>query len=453
MEILSATSSTSSAPLLIGLAVASVGLVLGTAVGRRIRRKKISPKQSHIEIPLPIDESRTLNPLTDLLTGLANHRAFDAELAAQISKFQQDPIPFCLLLLDVDHFKQFNDIHDQLAGDDVLRTVGRTLKTTVRAADFVARYGGEKFAIMMPETTLARAMESAQRVRIAMEMAMSEFGGRKLKVTVSIGVAEIASGQTAADLVQCAGEALYAAKQTGRNQVQQYCPPTKEPSAPAAVLPPENGREKACQQLSGPTATKPLSNRTAIVPRHQTPVIETRTDAQTGLPNRTAFCEEIRRRLSEAQRHGNRLSLMLIKIDNLGQLIRERCPSDADLILRTCAQFFTAAMRDMDLVVRYGRDMFGIMLPGTSLVNATGVGHRLRTTIQQCPLRLPDGEIHFTLSAGVAEAQPGEDLMSLLNRAEQAKTAAASGAGNDVRFHNGIAVESIAEKEKEPAVA
>ena len=178
------------------------------------------------------------------------------------------------------------------------------------------------------------------------------------------------------------------------------------------------------------------------------PIPETRTDSQTGLPNRTAFCEEIRRRLSEAQRHGNRLSLILAKIDNLNDTIRQHSPHDTDLMLRTCAQFFTAAMRDMDLVVRYDADIFGIMLPGTPLQSTTGVGQRLRTTIQKSPLRLRESEIHFTLSAGVAEAQPGEDVTTFLNRVEAATAMAVADGGDSVRFHNGIVVEPIAHKKK-----
>jgi diguanylate cyclase (GGDEF)-like protein len=102
-------------------------------------------------------------------------------------------------------------------------------------------------------------------------------------------------------------------------------------------------------------------------------------------------------------------------------------------------------MRDMDLVVRYDVDVFGMMLPGTALTNATGVGERLRKTIQQCPLRINDTQIHFTLSAGIAESQPGEDLALLLKRVESATAAAAAG-GNSVRFHNGVAVELPGEK-------
>jgi diguanylate cyclase (GGDEF)-like protein len=318
------------------------------------------------------------------------------------------------------------------------------LKTQARATDFIARYSSEEFAIIMPDTRLDAAVATAHRIRAAVEQAMSNFGGRKLKMTVSIGVAEVAAGQTPATLMRRADEALYSAKQSGRNQVHYDCGTAKKSSAPDAI---DNSARHDSTQPASVTA-QPAQRML----KHFSPLTETRTDPQTGLPNRTAFCEEIRRRLSEAQRHGNRLSLILAKIDNLSDAIRQRSQHDTDLMLRTCAQFFTAAMRDMDLVVRYDTDIFGIMLPGTALVNTTGVGQRLRTTIQKSPLRLRESEIHFTLSAGVAEAQPGEDLTAFLNRVEAATAMAVADGGDSVRFHNGIAVEPIAQQQEELSV-
>ncbi len=343
--------------------------------------------------------------------------------------------PFCLLLLDIDHFKEFNDIHDHLAGEEVLRLIGRIVKSTTRAADFLARYSGEEFALLMPDTRIAQAMDYARRIRAAIEQEMFGFGGRKLKVTASIGVVEAAAGQSPADLLRFASEALATARQAGCNRVQQYRTPNERAIADAQSA----ASFRSHQQGLPPQSRQTLSPLAAS----KMPLIETRTDGQTGLPNRTAFREEIHRRLSEAQRHGNRVSVMLVKIDNLASLIKTRSPSDADIILRSCAQFFTAALRNMDLIVRYDADEFGVMLPGTALANAAGVGHRLRTTIQQCPLRIHDEEIHFTLSAGVAEAQPGEDLNSLLKRTSEAKNTAAH-VKNCVRFHNGIAIEEFA---------
>ena len=140
-------------------------------------------------------------------------------------------------------------------------------------------------------------------------------------------------------------------------------------------------------------------------------VANQRTDSQTGLPNRTAFCEDIRRRLAETHRNGSRLSVMFIKVDNLSELTAQHGSLLGDLVLHTCTQFLSAAMRDMDLVARYEADVFGIVLPGTALVHATGAGERLRSAIEQCPLRVMDTDIRFSVSVGVAEAQPGEDWL------------------------------------------
>ena len=83
-------------------------------------------------------------------------------------------------MLDVDHFKKFNDTHGHLAGDEVLRLVGRTLKTAARTSDFVARYGGEEFAVIMPKTTLPETPPCGERIRSAIEQAQCEFEGKKL---------------------------------------------------------------------------------------------------------------------------------------------------------------------------------------------------------------------------------------------------------------------------------
>jgi len=166
-----------------------------------------------------------------------------------------------------------------------------------------------------------------------------------------------------------------------------------------------------------------------------------RTDSLTGLPNRTAFCEDIRRRLSESQRHGNRLSLMLVRIDNLDELESQHDTETRLLVVRTCARFLCAATREMDLVARYGEDTFGILLPSTALVNAARVGERLRGAIEYYTVKLAAGSIQFTASIGVDEAQPSEDLGSLLARADLAQQASLASGGNRVHYHTGTAVE------------
>jgi diguanylate cyclase len=363
--------------------------------------------------------------MTDALTGLGNRRALDHEIARRIAEFHRYGTPFTLLMLDVDHFKKFNDTHGHLAGDEVLRLVGRILQSAVRTEDFVARYGGEEFAILATQTALTDALAAAERVRSSIEKGQCQFEGKKLHVAASVGLAQMAAGHDAVLLIQAADQALYAAKQNGRNQVQMF------------IMADESS------DLQSTTVNVPPSKPSAPAKRAPT---DGRTDLQTGLPNRTAFCEDIRRRLAETKRHGNRLSIILVKVDNLNQHAADHGTPIQELILRTCTQFLSAAMRDMDLVARHDTDSFAIALPGTAVVYASAAAERLRAAIQRCPLQLHDQKFCFTVSAGAAECVADEDLIAFMSRAEEALQTSVSRGGNRVHFHTGNSIERVPEQ-------
>lgn len=159
---------------------------------------------------------------TDGLTGLANRRKFDRFVTEQVAIAHRYRGPLSVLFMDLDHFKQVNDVHGHQAGDDVLRAVGEVLRTTVREADLAARYGGEEFAVVMPATALEEGAQAAERVRVALETAPVELeNGTSLVVTASIGVAQLLSTKLEApeDLVARADAAVYEAKSNGRNRV------------------------------------------------------------------------------------------------------------------------------------------------------------------------------------------------------------------------------------------
>lgn len=181
-------------------------------------------------------EARMNEARTDGLTGVANRRALDEELNRRFAGFLEGGDHFSLVLLDVDHFKQFNDKHGHQAGDEVLRGVGRILRETVGSAGFVARFGGEEFAVLAPRAKGAEATRLAERVRQAIAAGRFPFEGAELHVTASLGVAEAATaGKQAADLVQRADEALYSAKKGGRNRTHRFngktCEPAVRPSS------------------------------------------------------------------------------------------------------------------------------------------------------------------------------------------------------------------------------
>ncbi len=171
---------------------------------------------------------RTLEQLralaaTDGLTGLANRRVFLDRLGAEMSRARRYAGPLSLLLLDVDHFKKINDTHGHPGGDEVLREVARSLKGFARETDLICRYGGEEFAALLPNTDEGGARVLAERIRAGIEALAVTWETRTIPVRASFGVTTSeGEGDTAEALVTRADQALYAAKQGGRNRVVSF---------------------------------------------------------------------------------------------------------------------------------------------------------------------------------------------------------------------------------------
>ncbi|HEY5313930.1 MAG TPA: GGDEF domain-containing protein, partial [Pirellulales bacterium] len=159
---------------------------------------------------------------TDKLTGLLNRRACDDALTQRSGEFQRYGVPLSLLMFDIDSFKSINDSHGHQAGDAVLRGVAQSLVRAMRDVDIVCRYGGDEFMILMPATDLTGAAIAAERARQQIQAAVIKHAGRSLQVTASGGVASVLAGETVADLVGRADQALYAAKKAGCNCVRLH---------------------------------------------------------------------------------------------------------------------------------------------------------------------------------------------------------------------------------------
>jgi diguanylate cyclase (GGDEF)-like protein len=156
--------------------------------------------------------------VTDGLTGLFNRRRLMEALNDEVRRSQRLKHTFAVLMVDVDHFKKYNDSFGHLAGDGVLSRVATILRDATREVDHVARYGGEEFLVMLPETGMPEALEIAERIRA--RMANEVFPGRRM--TVSIGVAEFPlNGDSPEQVIAAADEALYEAKREGRDKVRR----------------------------------------------------------------------------------------------------------------------------------------------------------------------------------------------------------------------------------------
>jgi diguanylate cyclase (GGDEF)-like protein len=200
--------------------------ILGTLSYRLIR---LMQQQNHVQRALFLAQEQLLENATKLqaqaledgLTGLANRRFFDQYLTDEMGRARRERQKLALLMLDVDHFKRFNDEHGHLAGDECLRAVAEKIRQTIkRPGDMAFRYGGEEFAVVLPGADSQGAMVVAETIRKAIETA--EFVGTQgtaLRVTVSIGLVSIQpTPEDTPDLIlSAADKALYSAKTSGRN--------------------------------------------------------------------------------------------------------------------------------------------------------------------------------------------------------------------------------------------
>jgi diguanylate cyclase (GGDEF)-like protein len=187
----------------------------GTEIARRIRERKLIAADRVTAMHRRLHADARHDPLT----GIGNRLRHAEDLEAVCGRVARYGHAYCVAIADVDHFKAYNDAHGHRRGDDVLRAVASSLRDTVRTGDTVYRYGGEEFVVLLPEQTLAGAEQAAERLRAAVEaLALPHPGGGS--ITVSIGVAGLGDGTCAPDaLFETADQALYAAKEDGRNRV------------------------------------------------------------------------------------------------------------------------------------------------------------------------------------------------------------------------------------------
>lgn len=170
---------------------------------------------------LQLRETLRTQSLRDPLTGLFNRRYLEESLSRELQRCERRSLPLSVLMLDVDHFKRFNDTHGHAAGDALLAQVGRQIQSGVRTEDIACRYGGEEFTVVLPELDAASACTRAEQIRRAVEIATVQHLGQQLgPVTLSIGIATFpGDGLTPETLMQLADATLYRAKAAGRNRV------------------------------------------------------------------------------------------------------------------------------------------------------------------------------------------------------------------------------------------
>lgn len=202
--------------VLFGSAAESV--LLSFALGHRIRLMRYEEERLRVS-----EKSLQAISITDDLTGLYNRRFLNAALSKSIASAKRTGATLSLLMLDVDHFKRYNDTYGHPQGDRVLMALGQLLTQSLRGGDVACRYGGEEFVIILNQTDRNTALEAAERIRSNFEQTpFQPLKNKTISMTVSIGVAQWLPGENPDQILQRADLALYEAKQSGRNRVCGY---------------------------------------------------------------------------------------------------------------------------------------------------------------------------------------------------------------------------------------
>lgn len=365
-------------------------------------------------------EFRSQEARTDSLTGLANRRVFDDEITRAHAEFQaRSRATTTLLLLDIDHFKKLNDTHGHQAGDEVLRGVAKVLRKSFGVRDIVARFGGEEFAVILCGVPLEQARAKAERARADIGAATYHHEGVTLRVTACAGLAELLPAESIAGQIRRADEALYKSKDAGRNCGHWHDGQT-------------------CFLL---TDDPPQTTAAGRKPVRQSPTQRDGQDRSAGgsldpvtrVSNRSAFNEHLNRRVAEWKRGGPRITMMLIRVDDFDDLVRERGQASGEIALRATAQFLRAALRNIDHIARYDSDTFAILLPAVTLLDAVVIADRMRRAIKTCRLSAGNQSLQFTASVGVAAVRDSESSRSLVSHARVALDAAID-AGRDACY-------------------
>ena len=331
---------------------------------------------------------------TDALTGLANRRGFDDELARQFDRWKQTGHLVSLLIMDIDHFKNFNDTHGHQAGDEVLRHVGSQLIAATRETDIACRYGGEEFAVVMPDTIAAEAIQVAERVRTTIEHSSTRFDGKVLKVTTSVGLAQATRQHDAKQMLKQADNGLYRSKEAGRNCGHFHDGSQCIPITPGVV--------------GWKSYTQPVTLTGATV------------EPFAGLPGGNFFKDELRRRVSESQLFGVPLSVMHVKIEGYESIWEQFGPAVAHHALKSVARSINNTLCKMDLLAQTDQGEFIVMLPGSSQAEAIQVGYRLQAVVSGCLVPAGEQQLELKVHHGIAEVDVHDTASDLMQRAQSA---------------------------------
>ncbi len=365
-------------------------------------------------------EAQIAQARTDALTGLANRRALDEELQRRFCECQRIGSPLSVMLLDVDHFKVFNDAHGHRAGDEALRVMAGVLRGAMRQMDVVTRYGGEEFLVILPGTAVDCATLVAERTRRDISNTVFRYDGKDLSLTVSIGVAQLTPNEHPTRMLERVDQAMYASKGAGRNRTYWHDGRAVHPVLEDSTVNTSSLRSRITESdeagmLPSPSLPlAPASRETVARSSSESP------DTMGVQCNRTAFLWHVRQRIAEWKRGGAPFCVLLAQVEQDEHTVETQ--EAGDDVLRRSGRILNAVIREMDLIGRYDHACFSVLLPRTTLKEGLIAAERVRQSVDMSDPPTNHRGAPIRLRVGVAEVGEGDDPIRLLQRAQAARS-------------------------------
>jgi diguanylate cyclase (GGDEF)-like protein len=388
-------------------------------------QQKIESTEQHLGEQAEKVHMQAVLSHTDLLTSLPNRRAFEAEVEQLAARKHGHASYFTIMFLDLDHFHQINSQYGHQGGDVILRQTAGVAKQLMRGRDMVARFAGDTYALVLPQTSMHDALPVAERLRAAIERTEFGHGNYPLRLTASVGLAQWQVEESPEELTKRTDLSLKAAVQAGGNLCYWHdgkaCFPVSSAFKPVDATP--NGAPQLVSMFRRKLTGEDGEQQAAAAEATPTP------EGQA-LSGRSLFVANLQRRLAEWKRGGPMVSVFVLRIDQSQQLTARFGASAETFLHQVLSRMLEAVTRDMDERCEFQEGIFSILLPGVDEANALAVAERLQSQVRQCKVRMGDGLWNITASIGLANTGAGFGVVDVIRSAEGGMKRAAERGGD-----------------------
>jgi diguanylate cyclase (GGDEF)-like protein len=394
-------------------------------------QRRIAVKEELIAEQAETVQMQAILTHADLLTSLPNRRALEDELQ-RMGSIDGRPALVTLLFIDLDKFADINVQYGHRGGDVILRQAAGLIKGMGRGRDMAARFAGNKFALLLNQTTLHDALPLAEKVRKLIEDTQFSQGTRPLRLTASVGIAQLQPEELRAAIVTRVDEALQAAKQAGGNICFRHDGQSCVPVSAAFHVRPGQAAEESLSlaALWRDSTTLEADEGSSAAGRNAEQAAITQEDPE--LSGRSLFSATLSRRLAQWKRGGPSISVAVLRVDQLDELVERFGDQGQAFIRQVMGRLVEASTRDMDERCEFEDGLFALLLPGADEANALAVADRLRFQVRQCKVRMGHDLWNLTASIGVAHCTVAARVMDIMLSAEAALNAASSLGGDAV---------------------